>query len=171
MKSRFGFKSAVLLAMFLITLFVWVKNSNTPTTSEPPGTSSSTVVPGATDRPASNPVDAGRITSNSAVVGEKKEASNPDSTGTPLPAIHNSSDTHCDYSRQFTDGQFADLMGALQRQWNLTPEWLRGKCLPNSTYPSMEDCILKQTMLWGNAHPDATAPWINPDNYLNKSTE
>ncbi|MGC9953638.1 MAG: tetratricopeptide repeat protein [Rhizomicrobium sp.] len=92
----------------------------------------------------------------------------PAAKGSPLPAIHNSPDTECDYQRQCTDSEFVSVRDSLQRQWALAPEWLRAKCVSNSTYPSIEQCILNQTVSWLNTHPNAQAPWINPDNIQTK---
>jgi hypothetical protein len=90
----------------------------------------------------------------------------PAVSGIPLPEIHDSADTHCDYQTECTDAQFSDLRDALQRQWRLTPEWLRAECASNSTYPTVEHCILSQTVDWLKSNPYAQAPWVNPNNYL-----
>jgi hypothetical protein len=92
-------------------------------------------------------------------------------SGILLPAIHNSLDTHCSYQRQCTSEEFVELLETLRRQWALTPEWLRFRCLENSTYNTMESCILRQTTDWFGTHPHAQAPWINPDNFLPPSTK
>ena len=83
---------------------------------------------------------------------------------TPLPAIHNSADTECD-NRQCTDEEFAGLADNLRRQWAITPEELRSKCVGNSTYPSLEHCVLKETVSWLGKHPNGEVPWINPKNF------
>lgn len=89
----------------------------------------------------------------------------PTEQGSPPPVIHNSLDTECDYQRQCTDSEFVGVRDSLRRQWALTPESLRVKCASNSTYPSVEKCILNQTVSWLNSHPRAQAPWANPDNF------
>jgi hypothetical protein len=84
----------------------------------------------------------------------------------PIPWIHNSPDTHCGYLVGCTDNQFVDLVAVLQKQWALAPEWLQRKCVSNSTFPSMENCILSETVSWLNTNPNEQAPWVNPDNFL-----
>ncbi len=95
----------------------------------------------------------------------------PFATSTPFPPVHNSPDTECAYHRQCTDDEFVGLLESLQRQWGLTPEWLRSKCVANYTYPSIEDCILNQTVSWLNTHPHEQAPWINIDVFQPKTTQ
>ena len=89
--------------------------------------------------------------------------------GTPLPRIHNSPDTHCDYQRQCTDAEFTEVVETLKRQWGLVPEWLRSKCASNSTYPAVEQCILSETVSWLSANPSAQAPWIKPENFIKRT--
>ena len=89
----------------------------------------------------------------------------PSSEMTPLPAIHNSPDTECDKGKQCTDEEFAGLVDSLRRQWAITPEELRSKCVAYSTYPSLEHCILVGTVSWLEKHPSGEAPWINPKNF------
>jgi hypothetical protein len=84
--------------------------------------------------------------------------------GTQLPPIHNSVDTHCDYERQCTDDEFGRILNGLQKQWAMVPEWLRAKCISNSTFPSIENCILSQTVSWLKENPSEQAPWVNLDN-------
>jgi hypothetical protein len=88
----------------------------------------------------------------------------PSPSITPLPAVHNSADTECD-NRQCTDEEFAGLADNLRRQWAITPEELRSKCVGNSTYPSLEHCVLKETVSWLGKHPNGEVPWINPKNF------
>jgi hypothetical protein len=89
----------------------------------------------------------------------------PSSESTPLPAIHNSPDTECHNGQQCTDEEFADLADSLRRQWAITPEELRSKCAADSTYPSLEQCILRGTVSWLEKNPKGEAPWINPKNF------
>jgi hypothetical protein len=89
----------------------------------------------------------------------------PASEMTPLPAIHNSPDTECNNRQQCTDEEFAGLVDSLRRQWTITPEELRSKCAGDSTYPSLEHCILLGTVSWLDKHPNGEAPWINPKNF------
>ena len=89
----------------------------------------------------------------------------PASEITPLPAIHNSPDTDCDNGKQCTDEEFAGLVDSLRRQWAITPEELRSKCAVDSTYPSLEQCILRGTVSWLDKHPNGEVPWINPKNF------
>jgi hypothetical protein len=87
------------------------------------------------------------------------------SESTSLPAMHNSPDTQCNNGQQCTDEEFADLADSLRRQWAITPEELRSKCAADSTYPSLEQCILRGTMSWLEKNPKGEAPWINPKNF------
>ena len=89
----------------------------------------------------------------------------PSSEMTPLPAVHNSPDTECNNHQQCTDEEFAGLVDSLRRQWTITPEELRSKCVGYSTYPSLEHCILVGTVSWLDKHPNGEAPWINPKNF------
>jgi hypothetical protein len=84
---------------------------------------------------------------------------------TSLPAVHNSADTECGDRRQCSDSEFAGLVDNLKRQWALVPEEIRSKCSVNSTYPSLEHCILKESITWLAKHPNGVAPWINPKNF------
>jgi len=92
----------------------------------------------------------------------------PAMANTPAPPIRNTPDTECDYRRQCTEDEFVGVSDSLKKQWALTPEWLRSKCVVYSTYPSVEQCILNQTVSWLNTHPNEQAPWVNPDNFQPK---
>lgn len=83
----------------------------------------------------------------------------------PLPATHNSPDTQCENGRQCTDEEFAILLDGLRRQWALTPEEIRAKCVSYTTYPTVEHCVLSETVSWLEKHPNEAAPWINPKNF------
>jgi hypothetical protein len=84
--------------------------------------------------------------------------------GIEAPAIVNSADTICGApNRRCTDAEFPSVVAALQRQWTLTPEWLRAKCVGFRTFPAVEDCILGETVRWLGQHPGALAPWIAPE--------
>ena len=89
----------------------------------------------------------------------------PPAAVTPLPAVHNSPETECDDHRQCTDEEFAGLTDSLGRQWAITPEELRSRCAGYSTYPSLEHCILAESVPWLDKHPKEAAPWINPKNF------
>jgi hypothetical protein len=93
------------------------------------------------------------------------QPSAPASAITPLPPVHNSPDTECDDHRQCTDEEFAGLADSLGRQWALTPEELRSRCAGYTTYPSLEHCILAESVPWLDKHPKEAAPWINPKNF------
>jgi|SRR5579859_1178174 len=82
-----------------------------------------------------------------------------------LPATHNSPDTQCENGSQCTDEEFAILLDGLRRQWVLTPEEIRAKCVSYTTYPTVEHCVLSQTVPWLAKHPNEAAPWINPKNF------
>ncbi len=84
---------------------------------------------------------------------------------TPVPAIHNSLETECETHRQCTDAEFAGMVESLQRQWALTPEEIRSKCVAYSTYPPLEHCILSESVTWLAKNPNGEAPWINPKNF------
>jgi hypothetical protein len=84
---------------------------------------------------------------------------------TPLPPLHNSPDTECDDHRQCTDEELAGLTDSLGRQWAITPEELRSRCAGYTTYPSLEHCILAESVPWLDKHPKDAAPWINPKNF------
>jgi hypothetical protein len=83
----------------------------------------------------------------------------------PVPAIRKSPDTTCGGRGQCSDAEFADLTGSLTRQWALVPDEIRSKCANNATYPSAEQCVLKESIPYLGKHPDAKAPWINPKNF------
>jgi hypothetical protein len=89
----------------------------------------------------------------------------PASAITPLPPLHNSPDTECDQHRQCTDEEFTGLTDSLGRQWSITPEELRSRCSGYTTYPSLEHCILAESVPWLDKHPKEAAPWINPKNF------
>jgi hypothetical protein len=82
-----------------------------------------------------------------------------------VPVIHNSPDTECEDHKQCTDDEFKDLTDSLGRQWALTPEELRSKCVAYATYPPLEHCILSESVSWLAKHPNEAAPWINPKNF------
>jgi hypothetical protein len=82
-----------------------------------------------------------------------------------LPAVHNSPDTECGDRRRCSDSEFAGLTDNLRRQWALVPEEIRSKCSVHSTYPSLEHCILSESVSWLAKHPNGVAPWINPKNF------
>jgi hypothetical protein len=84
-------------------------------------------------------------------------------SGTELPAMLNSPETHCGDHR-CADSEFDSLINDLQTQWSLTPDWIRAKCVDNSSVPTMERCILKQTEDWILQNPNRKAPWANPRN-------
>ena len=84
---------------------------------------------------------------------------------TPVPAIHNSSETECESHSQCTDAEFAGLADSLRRQWALTPEEIRSKCVAYLTYPPLEHCILSESVSWLAKNPNGAAPWINPKNF------
>jgi hypothetical protein len=85
-------------------------------------------------------------------------------SGTALPAMMNSPDTLCAGQRRCTDAEFDNLVDGLQRQWAITPEWVRLKCRANATFPSMEQCIRHQTGSWVAENPYRQAPWLDPEN-------
>jgi hypothetical protein len=93
------------------------------------------------------------------------QSSAPPSAITPFPPVHNSPDTECDDHRQCTDEEFASLKDSLGRQWAITPEELRSKCAGYTTYPSLEHCILAESVPWLDKRPKEAAPWINPKNF------
>jgi hypothetical protein len=93
------------------------------------------------------------------------QPSAPASATTPLPPVHNSPDTKCDDRRQCSDEEFAGLTDSLGRQWAITPEELRSRCAGYTTYPSLEHCILTESVPWMDKHPKEAAPWINPKNF------
>jgi hypothetical protein len=83
----------------------------------------------------------------------------------PLPVTHNSPDTQCGDGRQCTDEEFAILSDGLRRQWILTPEEIRAKCVSYTTYATVEHCVLSETVSWLAKHPNEAVPWINPKNF------
>jgi len=85
-------------------------------------------------------------------------------SGMELPAMMHSFDTTCGPGRQCTDAEFDDLLGDLQRQWVITPQWVRSDCVGNSTIPSMEQCIFRQTSVWLDKNSFRQAPWLAPQN-------
>lgn len=87
-------------------------------------------------------------------------------SGTPLPALLNSPDTHCG-GRRCSDGEFDGLTSDLQRQWAITPQWIRSDCISNGTFPAMERCILQETKTWLEKNSNRQAPWLNPANVGN----
>lgn len=114
-------------------------------------------------------MDSKRISVPAALTpGDRSPASQPSAPAsaiTPLPAVHNSSDTECGEHRQCTDEQFTGLLDSLGRQWAITPEELRSRCAGYTTYPSVEHCVLAESVPWLDKHPKEPAPWINPKNF------
>lgn len=84
-------------------------------------------------------------------------------SGTTLPAMMNSSDTYCG-PRRCSDREFNIMIDGLRTQWAITPEWIRDRCVANATFPSMEQCIQKQTQSWVAENSNRQAPWLNPNN-------
>lgn len=84
-------------------------------------------------------------------------------SGSVLPAMMNSSDTFCGNQRQCSDFEFNGEVDELQKQWAVTPQWVRSQCVVNSTVPSMERCIVKQTQTWLKENPNRQAPWVKTD--------
>jgi hypothetical protein len=84
---------------------------------------------------------------------------------TPLPPVHNSSDVQCGDHSRCSDAEFAGLVDSLRRQWALVPEEIRSKCAVNSTYPTLEHCVLSDSISWLAKNPTGEAPWINPKNF------
>jgi hypothetical protein len=85
-------------------------------------------------------------------------------SGTELPAMMHSFDTTCGSGRQCSDAEFDDLVGDLQKQWSITPEWVRSACAASSTIPSMERCIFRETSSWLDKNSFRQAPWLDPQN-------
>ena len=84
----------------------------------------------------------------------------------PLPPIHNSTDTVCgQYKRSCSDQEFVQLLLGLQKVWALMPDWLRAKCVANSTFPAIYGCILKETAIFYTSNPSASAPWASPNHF------
>jgi hypothetical protein len=75
--------------------------------------------------------------------------------------IHNSNDLVCneDYS-YCSKEQFDDFYKFLQRQWDLTPEWLRISCGRYNTAGMMSSCIMGQTRAFMINFPQANVDWI-----------
>lgn len=84
-------------------------------------------------------------------------------SGTSLPAMMNSADTYCGQHR-CSDREFNSMIEGLRTQWAITPEWIRDRCVANATFPSMEQCIQKQTQSWIAENENRQAPWLNPEN-------
>lgn len=84
-------------------------------------------------------------------------------SGSRLPAMLNSADTKCGNQRQCTEYEFNDVVSDLQRQWAITPEWVRAGCSANVTVPSMEHCIVRQTQAWLGKNSNRQAPWVKPE--------
>lgn len=89
--------------------------------------------------------------------GRSQQAS---ASASPLPPIHNSSDTLCEPGRQCNGQEFSTALMDLQRRWALTPGWLRAKCLKNSTLPAMDDCLIRHTVAWLKTNEGADTPWL-----------
>lgn len=84
-------------------------------------------------------------------------------SGSRLPAMMNSVDTKCGNQRQCTEYEFNDVVSDLQKQWAITPEWVRSECAANATVPSMERCIVQQTQNWLGKNSNRQAPWVRPE--------
>ena len=84
---------------------------------------------------------------------------------TSLPTLHNSPDTTCGDHRQCSDAEFAGLIEDSARQWALVPQEIKDKCATNPTYPSLEHCVLGESVPWMEKHPNDPVPWINPKNF------
>jgi hypothetical protein len=84
-------------------------------------------------------------------------------SGSQLPAMLNAPDTKCGNHRECTEYEFNDVVGDLQKQWAITPEWVRSKCGANVTVPSMERCIVEQTRTWLGKNSNRQAPWVKPE--------
>ncbi|MGH9572451.1 MAG: hypothetical protein ACRD40_02820 [Candidatus Acidiferrales bacterium] len=81
-------------------------------------------------------------------------------SGSQLPAMLNSADTKCGNHYQCSEDEFNGVVGDLQRQWAITPEWVRLECTANATVPSMERCIMLQTQTWLGRNSNRQAPWV-----------
>jgi hypothetical protein len=90
-------------------------------------------------------------------------ASPPFVSGSQLPALMNSSDTFCGEQRQCSEFEFNGAVDDLQKQWAVTPQWVRSRCVANSTVPSMERCIVTRTREWLNENPNRQAPWVKTE--------
>jgi hypothetical protein len=77
-----------------------------------------------------------------------------------LPPIHNSPDTECDPGRQCNATEFAKQLSELKRQWPMTPQEKRAACVTNNTLPSIQGCVIRQTLAYLNEHPGERAPWL-----------
>lgn len=84
-------------------------------------------------------------------------------SGSQLPAMLNSADTKCGNQRQCSEYEFNGVVSDLQRQWAITPEWVRLECAANATVPSMEHCIVLQTQTWLGRNSNRQAPWVKPE--------
>ncbi len=84
-------------------------------------------------------------------------------SGSQLPAMMNSADTKCGNQRQCSEYEFEAVVSDLQRQWAITPEWVRNECAGNATVPSMEHCIVERTQAWLRKNSNRQAPWVKPD--------
>jgi hypothetical protein len=89
------------------------------------------------------------------------EPAAPFISGTQLPALLNSPDTHCAANSPCTEIAFEGLVDSLQDQWAITPEWIRVACVANSSVPSIERCIIHKTVSWIALNPVRRAPWLN----------
>ncbi|HKV46958.1 MAG TPA: hypothetical protein VJN69_02620 [Candidatus Acidoferrales bacterium] len=81
-------------------------------------------------------------------------------SGSQLPAMLDSADTKCGNQRQCSEYEFNGVVSDLERQWAITPEWVRLKCAANTTVPSMEHCIVQQTQTWLGRNANRQAPWV-----------
>lgn len=109
-------------------------------------------------------VDPDSIPKSAVVEDPSKQFSSASNGSNSMPEIHNSPDTECNNSgAQCSDDEFADALKGVKQQWNLAPDWLRTDCASNHMLPSMEHCILSNTLAWLNAHPDGKAPWLAPN--------
>jgi hypothetical protein len=79
-----------------------------------------------------------------------------------LPVLPNSPDMLCDADRQCNEREFAEQVANIRVQWKLAPDWLKARCVANATYPALEGCIFKQTLVWLNANPGLQAPCGRP---------
>ncbi len=75
--------------------------------------------------------------------------------------IHNSNDTVCneDY-KPCSKEQFNEVYNNLQKQWDLTPEWVRLSCNRYNTAGMMLGCIMGQTRAFIFNFPQARVDWI-----------
>jgi hypothetical protein len=77
-----------------------------------------------------------------------------------LPPVHNSPDTECEVGRQCNAAQFAKQLSDLKRQWPITPQEIRAACAANYTLPTIQGCIIRETLTYLNKHPGQRAPWL-----------